>query len=201
MYSYIKGIFTGISKDYVNIENNEIGYMIYTSGSTMAAMPKIGEKVKLYIIQIVRDDFIGLYGFLTEEEKEMFNQLLVINGVGAKACLSLLSICSVTNLKYAIATGDEKTITRAPGIGKKTAQRIILELREKMQKQQFSETISGNDDMAEYSYENDKKVAEATGALISLGYSEKEAEKAMNSCDKSESIENIIKSSLKFLMN
>lgn len=201
MYSYIKGIFTGISKDYVNIENNEIGYMIYTSGSTMAAMPKIGEKVKLYVVQIVRDDFIGLYGFLTEEEKDMFNQLLVINGVGAKACLSLLSICSVMKLKYAIVSGDEKTITRAPGIGKKIAQRIILELRDKMQKQQFSETVSGDSEIAGYSYENDKKIAEATGALISLGYSEKEAEKAINSCDKSESIESIIKECLKFLMN
>lgn len=121
MYEYIKGKFISINKDYVVVENNGIGYKIFTSGNTMAQMPNTSDEVKLNIIQIVRDDFIGLYGFLTKEEVEMFNLLLTINGVGAKAALSLLSICTVTNLKYAILSSDEKTITKAPGIGKKNS--------------------------------------------------------------------------------
>ncbi|MEL7598461.1 MAG: Holliday junction branch migration protein RuvA, partial [Clostridiaceae bacterium] len=132
MYEYIKGNYIGINKDYIIIETNSIGYKIYTSGSTMAKMPNINEEVKLYIQQLVREDFIGLYGFLTEEEREMFNLLLMINGVGSKAALSLLSISSVNNLKFAILSSDYGTLTKAPGIGKKIAQRIILELKDKL---------------------------------------------------------------------
>ncbi len=201
MYTYIKGIFIGINKDYVTVENNGIGYKVYVSGSTMAAMPKTGEEVLLYLVQIVRDDFIGLYGFFTEEEREMFNKLLIINGVGAKACLSLLSISKVNNLKYAIITGDENTITKAPGIGKKIAQRIILELKDKLEADKLILNVTDDSEEGQYIYESDKKVAEVMGALISLGYSEKEAEKAINTCDKSMSLENIIKACLKFLMN
>lgn len=200
LYTYIKGIFIGIDKDYIIIENNSIGYKIYVSGSTIAAMPKTGEDVLLYLEQIVREDFIGLYGFHTEEERDMFNKLLTINGVGAKACLSLLSISTVNNLKYAVLTGDEKLITRAPGIGKKIAQRIILELKDKFEADEFVAKVtegSGSEDI----FVQERNIAEAMGALISLGYSEKEAEKAIKASDKSESLESIIKECLKFLMN
>ena len=121
MYEYIKGVYSGFNKDYIIIENNGIGYRIFTSGSTISNMPEVNEKVMLYTQQIVREDFIGLYGFLTKEELGMFNLILTINGVGAKASLSLLSISNVNRLKNAIVNGDEKLITRAPGIGKKIA--------------------------------------------------------------------------------
>lgn len=199
MYEYIKGIFVGINKDYVVVDNNGMGYRIYTSGSTMAKMPKTNESVLLYIKQIVREDFIGLYGFLTKDEIEMFNLVLSINGVGAKAALSLLSICSVINLKYAIASGDEKTIVRAPGIGKKIAQRIILELKDKIHLEQSA--LSDLSHLSEGDLVDDRKLMEALGALISLGYSEKEAEKALKSVDKEQSLENMIKECLKYLMN
>ena len=199
MYEYIKGIFVGINKDYVVIDNNGIGYKIYTSGSTMAKMPKTNESVLLYIKQIVREDFVGLYGFLTKDEIDMFSLVISTNGVGAKAGLSLLSICSVSSLKYAIVSGDEKTIVRAPGIGKKIAQRIILELREKIHIEQTEVNnllqLSGSN-LAE-----DRKLIEVLGALMSLGYSEKEAEKALKAINKEQSLENIIKDSLKYLMN
>ncbi|HEY8888753.1 MAG TPA: Holliday junction branch migration protein RuvA [Clostridium sp.] len=199
MYEYIKGIFVGISKDYIVVDNNGIGYKIYTSGSTMAKMPKTSESVLLYIKQIVREDFIGLYGFLTKDEIDMFSLVISINGVGSKAGLSLLSICSVSNLKYAIVSGDEKTLIRAPGIGKKIAQRIILELREKIHIEQSSinnlSQISGSDLI------EDRKLIEVLGALISLGYSESEAEKALKAINKEQSLENMIKDCLKYLMN
>ncbi|WP_010292975.1 Holliday junction branch migration protein RuvA [Clostridium senegalense] len=195
MYEYIKGKFISINKDYVVVENNGIGYKIFTSGNTMAQMPNTNDEVKLNIIQIVRDDFIGLYGFLTKEEVEMFNLLLTINGVGAKAALSLLSICTVTNLKYAILSSDEKTITKAPGIGKKIAQRIILELKDKLDLQEVMET--GIDETI---IEMDVIHNEAFGALLALGYSEKEAEKAVKAVGKEANIEDMIKKCLRYLM-
>lgn len=196
MYEYIKGIYTGLNKDYIVVENSGIGYKVYTSGSTLAKTPKIGEEILLYLQQIVREDFIGLYGFLTKEELNMFKLLLTINGVGAKAALSLLSISNVNNLKYAILSSDEKTIIRAPGIGKKMAQRIILELKDKFKADEFVKT--GNVDMAEE--QNRENISEAAEALVALGYSEKEAQKAVDSMDNKDSVENIIKNALKFLM-
>lgn len=197
MYEYIKGIFIGLAKDYIIVENNNIGYKIFTSGSTISNLPSSGKEVMLHLQQIVREDFIGLYGFLTKEEVDTFNLLITINGVGAKATLSLMSICNITNLKYAILSGDEKTLTKAPGIGKKIAQRIILELKEKINLQ---EIIASNPDVEETT-DNSGKNSEVFGALMALGYSEKEAERALNNVDKSKSVEEMIKSSLQFLMS
>lgn len=200
MYEYIRGQFQGISKDYVVIELNNIGYKIFTSGNTMSNMPKVGDEVLLYLEQIVREDFIGLYGFTTREELEMFKLLLSINGVGAKAALSLSSISTVNNLKYAIMMGDEKHITRAPGIGKKTAQRIILELKDKLKPDELTseegQLIEGINDNSDYSF----NINETLSALMALGYTEKEAQKALEKVDKTLSIENMIKESLKLLM-
>lgn len=200
MYEYIRGQFQGISKDYTIIELNNIGYKIFTSGNTMSNMPKVGEEVLLYLEQIVREDFIGLYGFTTREELEMFKLLLSINGVGAKAALSLLSISTVNNLKYAIMMGDEKHITRAPGIGKKTAQRIILELKDKLKPDELvgeeGSLMEGINEENDYSF----NINETLGALVALGYTEKEAQKALEKVDKTLSLESMIKESLKLLM-
>ncbi|WP_454053451.1 Holliday junction branch migration protein RuvA [Clostridium sp. Marseille-Q7071] len=197
MYEYIKGRFIGINKDYVIVDNNNIGYKIFTSGNTMSQMPPTDSEVLLYVQQIVREDFIGLYGFITKDELAMFNLLLTINGVGAKATLSLLSICTVRNLKYAILTGDEKTLTKAPGVGKKTAQRIILELKDKIHLEDMME-----DDVAhETIIEMDSIVNEVFGALIALGYSEKEAEKAVKAVGKDGTVEEMIKKCLRHLMS
>ncbi|WP_368490001.1 Holliday junction branch migration protein RuvA [Clostridium sp. BJN0013] len=196
MYEYIKGIYKGVVKDYIVVENNGIGYKINTSGSTIAKTPKIDENITLYLQQIVREDFIGLYGFLTKEEINMFNLLLTINGIGAKAALSLLSMCSVNNLKYAIISGDEKNLVRAPGVGKKTAQRIILELKDKIKTE---EIINNEKDYRQVNSE--EQTTEVLEALIALGYSEKEAARAVAFIDTNDSIESMIKNALKFLMN
>lgn len=202
MYEYIKGKYIGINKDYIIVENNGLGYKIFTSGATMSAMPKSGEDIMLYLEQIVREDFIGLYGFDSKEELEMFKLLLSINGVGSKAALSLLSISRVNNLKYAIITGDEKHICRAPGIGKKTAGRIILELKDKLKKEDMvidnKDKVVDDIEGLEANYA--VNLSEALGALLALGYSEKEAELAMKKVNKEETVENIIKSCLKVLM-
>lgn len=200
MYEYIKGNYIGINKDYIIVENNGFGYKIFTSGATMSSMPKIGEDVLLYIEQIVREDFIGLYGFESREELQMFKMLIGISGVGPKAALSLLSISRINNLKYSIMMGDEKHLCRAPGIGKKTAGRIVLELKDKLKPDELVEGMGCQEgfENIEASYAN--SVSETLGALLSLGYSEKEAEIALAKIDKTETLENMIKSCLKVLM-
>ena len=201
MYEYIKGKYMGINKDYIIIENNNIGYKIFTSGATMAEMPGINDEVMLYLEQIVREDFIGLYGFKDREDLEMFKLLLSISGVGAKAALSLLSISRINNLKYAIIMEDDKHLCRAPGIGKKTAGRIILELKDKIKKEDIMSGVDiqeGFEDLQPTV--NTNTVGEALGALLALGYSEKEAETALKQVDKTASLEDIIKDCLKVLM-
>ena len=201
MYEYIKGKYMGINKDYIIIENNNIGYKIFTSGATMAEMPGINDEVMLYLEQIVREDFIWLYGFKDREELEMFKLLLSISGVGAKAALSLLSISRINNLKYAIIMEDDKHLCRAPGIGKKTAGRIILELKDKIKKEDIMSGVDiqeGFEDLQPTV--NANTVGEALGALLALGYSEKEAETALKQVDKTASLEDIIKDCLKVLM-
>ena len=192
MFEYIKGTYMGINKDYIILENLGIGYRIYTSGNTISNMPKINEEVLIYIEQIVREDFIGLYGFLSKEELEMFKLLLTINGVGAKAALSLLSISNVTNLKYSIITKDINTVIKAPGIGNKIAQRIILELEGKLSK--VDSEMSGIESFEE------SKGREVLAALVSLGYTEKEAQLAIKGIDESDTVENNIKKSLRLLL-
>ncbi|KEZ85483.1 ATP-dependent DNA helicase RuvA [Clostridium sulfidigenes] len=196
MYEYIKGIFKSIEKEYIVIECGNIGYKIFTSGSTISNMPAIDQQIKIYTHQIVREDFIGLYGFLTKDEISMFNLLISINGVGPKAALSLMSIANVSTLKYAIITDDDKLITKAPGIGKKTAQRIILELKDKIA---LGDAMPKGATISDIDIDNEK-LSEAVGALIALGYSDKEAEKAIEKADRSKSVEDIIKECLKILM-
>jgi len=196
MYEYIKGIFKTIEKEYIVVECGNIGYKIFTSDSTISNMPAIDQPVKIYTHQIVREDFIGLYGFLTKEEISMFNLLISINGVGPKAALSLMSIANVSTLKYAIITDDDKLITKAPGIGKKTAQRIILELKDKIN---LGETIQDGVVINPIDIDNEK-LSEAVGALMALGYSDKEAEKALEKADRSKNVEELIKQCLKILM-
>ncbi|OPJ59470.1 Holliday junction branch migration protein RuvA [Clostridium chromiireducens] len=197
MYEYIKGKYIGISKDYIIVENSGIGYKIFTSGATMSCMPKCGEEIMVYLEQIVREDFIGLYGFDSKEELDMFKLLLTVNGVGPKAALSLLSISRVNNLKYAIMTGDEKHICRGIGIGKKTAARIILELKDKLKP---DELLDDSMEVDKIENGNIMSVSEALSALLALGYSEKEADAALKKVDKNDSVENIIKNALKALM-
>lgn len=197
MYEYIKGTYIGMNKDYIVVENNGIGYKIFTSGATMSSVPKCGEEIMLYLDQIVREDFLGLYGFESKEELEMFKLLLTISGVGPKAALSLLSISRVNNLKYAIMTGDEKHICRGVGIGKKTAARIILELKDKLKPDELLDNVG---DGGILDNENTMVLSEALSALLALGYSEKESERVLKTVNKDDTVENIIKASLKALM-
>ena len=198
MYEYIEGKYKGLNKDYVIIDNNGIGYKIFTSGNSICSMPLLNENVRLYVEQVVRQDFIGLYGFIDKQELEMFLKLININGIGAKAALSLLSVNTVDTLKKAICCSDETILMKASGVGKKSAQRIILELKDKFK-------IDNNQEiMDEKSYvDTNYKSLEATQALLSLGFEEKHINVVLLAVMErfpDESLEFIIKECLKNLM-
>lgn len=198
MYEYIEGKYKGLNKDYVIIDNNGIGYKIFTSGDSICSMPLLNENVRLYVEQVVRQDFIGLYGFIDKQELEMFLKLININGIGAKAALSLLSVNTVDTLKKAICCSDETILMKASGVGKKSAQRIILELKDKFK-------VDNNQEiMDEKSYvDTNYKSLEATQALLSLGFEEKHINVVLLEVMErfpDESLESIIKECLKNLM-
>lgn len=193
MYEYIEGQFKGIFKDYVVIDHQGIGYKIFTSGNTMARMPAMGERTKVYLRQIVREDFLGLYGFCDREELELFEKLLTVTGVGAKSALSLLSIATPENLKKAMVFEDEALLVRAQGIGKKSAQRIILELKDKFKADNLTQT--------EKTVQITSSQAEAMEALLSLGYSQKEAETVLKTVKQDLTVEETIKRALLALLS
>ena len=197
MYEYIEGKYKGLNKDYVIIDNNGIGYKIFTSGNSICSMPLLNENVRLYVEQVVRQDFIGLYGFIDKQELEMFLKLININGIGAKAALSLLSVNTVDTLKKAICCSDETILMKASGVGKKSAQRIILELKDKK--------FDNNQEIMDEKYDIDTsyKSLEATQALLSLGFEEKHINVVLLEVMerfRDESLEFIIKECLKNLM-
>lgn len=163
----------------------------------MAMMPAREEETTLYLTQIVRQDFIGLYGFTTREELELFRILITINGVGAKAALSLLSASTPTHLKLAIVNGDESLLMKAPGIGKKIAQRLILELKDKLHVEGKGSVGEENQVTSEF----DQNGAEALIALVTLGYTEREAKTILKTVEPNQSTEGIIKDALKALIN
>ena len=199
MYEYIIGKYKGLSKDYVIVENSGIGYKIFTSGNSICSMPALNESVKLYVEQIVRQDFIGLYGFINKEELEMFLDLININGIGAKASLSLLSVNTASTLKKAVYNSDESILMKATGIGKKSAQRIILELKDKC-KYKNIDNVKDEENIID---NGDSKVLETTQALLSLGFEEKNIKKVLQDVMEEfsqESLELIIKECLKKLM-
>ncbi len=199
MYEYIEGKFKGLNNDYVIIDNNGIGYRIFTSGNSICSMPGLNENIKLYVEQIVRQDFIGLYGFVQKKELDMFLKLININGIGAKVALALLSVSTVDTLRKAICFSDESVLIKASGVGKKSAQRIILELKDKIKIPHEDGVFEKNDN----SGFNCDKVSEVNQALLSLGFSEMDISGVVKVVmDKfcNESLEFIVKESLKNLM-
>lgn len=130
MYSYISGTLADMQEGAVVVDNHGIGYEIWVSNTTLASMPSLGKAVKLYIYHNIKEDEEALYGFFSVAEKNMFCKLLSVSGVGPKLALSVLSGASVQSLSTCILTGDVKTLAKIKGIGKKTAERIVLELKE-----------------------------------------------------------------------
>jgi len=191
MYAFIRGTVEDISSDGVVVEAGGVGYLLICSSATMQAL-KIGETTKVYTYQAVREDAITLYGFLQKEERRMFLRLISVGGIGPKVSLQILSAISLRELALALVTGDTSALTRVPGVGKKTAQRLILELKEKVD----NDELIGGTDVA--SAGGSSNAADAIMALTALGYPASEAARAVNAvAGTANSVEEIIRLTLK----
>ena len=199
MFYYLNGVVAHMAPYLAVIDCGGVGYACRTTNTTQAQL-KIGEKGKLYTYLNVREDAMELYGFATQEELNLFQLLLSVSGVGPKAALSILSASTPANLALSIITGDEKALTCAPGIGKKIAQRVILELKDKLAKGQ---TIAAGESYGGTGVTviPENKLSEATAALAVLGYSQGEIGAALKGIDMdSLTLEQIIKEALKKMM-
>ena len=195
MFAYIKGSLEVKSINYVVVENGGIGYKIYMSAKSIGTIGNIGDQVKVHIHYHVREDDISLYGFNSEEELRMFEILINVSGVGVKSALTMLSDITPSSFALAVINDDVTRLTKVPGVGKKTAQRLILELKDKLK----SEDIAGEEIEVEEKKNNNIN-NDAVVALQVLGYSKKEAEIVLEKVDtKDLSIEETIKQALKYL--
>ena len=191
MYSYIKGTIEELYLDHIVIDNNNIGYRINVSSNTLKDL-QLGNMAKIYTKLIVREDDMSLCGFSTKEELEMFELLTSVSKIGPKVGLGILSFASPRQLGAYIVSEDIAKMSKAPGVGKKTAERIILELKDKIDKQniEFEPTLLSQSPVA-------VSQDEAVDALIALGYSTAEAKEAVDKCKKTGlNTEDIIKKSL-----
>ncbi len=195
MYYYIKGTLVQKSENYIVVDACGVGYMINTSLNSIANSCDAGEQLTVYTYLHVREDVMELYGFTTTEEKAMFLNLLSVSGVGPKAALAVLSVTTPAQLALAVAAGDVKTITRASGVGSKMAQRIILELKDKLKNADISADLAGLKDVP-----MTDSLSEALNALVALGYSNADAKNAVEGIDGSLSVEEIIKKALSSLL-
>lgn len=198
MLAYIKGILEIKTKGYIVVEAGGLGYKIFMPESTIANTGNIGDKVQIYTFMRVREDDVSLYGFLTNEELRMFELLLSVGGIGAKGALGILSNITPSQFALAVISNDVAILKKVPGIGPKTAQRAILELKDKFKKEQEISIAEGEETSnIEQVIKEDEKVSEAISALQVLGYSKREIVEALQAIEvTSLSVEDIIKKGL-----
>ena len=196
MFYYLSGTVGHVEPYLAVIDCGGVGYACRTTTYTLSTLKK-GEKAKLYTHLNVREDAMELYGFSTQEERNLFELLISVSGVGPKAALSILSASAPANLALSIITGDEKALTCAPGIGKKIAQRVILELKDKLAKGQTEFSAGGGMAGAPVAVIPDNKLSEASAALAVLGYSQGEINVALKGADLEQPLEEVIRQALK----
>ena len=193
----INGVLTVTDVNYIVVECGGVGFKCFTTLNTVKNIGRVGDKVNVFTYLSVREDALDLYGFSTVEELESFKLLITVSGIGPKAAVSILSELSPDRLAVCIASGDAKAIMRAQGVGKKTAERVVLELKDKM----GSISVSGNSQaVANAASASENSVsAEAVEALVALGFSQTDASVAVGAMDKSLSVDDMIRLGLKQL--
>ena len=203
MISFIRGLVADTTENAVILENNGIGYEIFMTGSSIEQVSRIDGEVKIHTYLQVREDAMQLYGFLSKDDLEMFRLLLNVNGIGPKAALGVLAGLTADELRFAILSDDIKTISKAPGIGKKTAQKLILELKDKLKLEDaFEKKLAHEQEAASVSgfliHDGRQEAAEA---LIALGYSSTDAMKAVRKVTdvSPDDVEALLKAALKQL--
>lgn len=205
MIHFIKGVLDTVGENQIVVENQGIGFEIMVPMSVVSALPQTGNNVKIYTYMYVREDCQQLFGFLTRDELAMFKLLITVSGIGPKGALGILSVMDADALRFAILADDAKSISKAPGIGKKTASKLILELKDKLD---FGEAVEGvlakgtagdSTGGAASSNESGSAVHEAVQALVALGYTGTEAMKAVKkvAVTPEMTVEDILKAGLK----
>ena len=195
MFAYIKGSLEIKTNNYVVIDVNGVGYKIFMSQKGIETLDEIGNIVKVYTYYYVREDNISLYGFTTNEELRMFELLLSVSGIGAKSAITMLSAISHSEFAISVISNDTSKLTKVPGIGNKTAARIILELKDKLKTEQAIEKDEKTEEVVSKQEINE----EALAALQVLGYNKKEVEKILGKFDSSKmTVEEIIKAALSY---
>ncbi len=197
MIAFIKGTVAGIGKEQVILDNQGIGYGIYVPQTVLEQIPQNGEEVKLYTYMYVREDAMQLFGFLRQEDKEIFKLLLGVSGIGPKGALGILSTISPDDLRFAVLAGDAKVISKAPGIGSKTAQKVIIELKDKLKIEDAWELAAQSASAASAVTTAVKQ--DAIEALTALGYGTTQAAKAVSMVEITETmqVEDVLKQALR----
>lgn len=199
MISYIKGELVEVTEDSVVLDHGGMGFSIMMPGSILAKLPAIGSELKVHTYLYVKEDVLGLYGFLTKDDLKVFKLLITVSGIGPKGALAILSTMSPDDLRFAVLAGDAKTISKTPGIGSKTAQKLIIELKDKLKIEDVLDGADGGyeaqSDMA------DTAAAEAVMALTALGYSAADATRAVKLVDNAGDMDSeaLLKAALKKL--
>lgn len=201
MYSYIKGELAEVNTDHIVIDVGGIGYMIYIPAQSLNYLPGIGEMLKVHTYLYMREDAMILYGFLTKDDLEMFKLLITVSGIGPKGGLAILSTLSSDDLRFAVLSGDSKAISKAPGIGSKTAQRVIIDLKDKLSLEDaFEKKLEHENEKINVS-SNSQVKNDAVMALNALGYSSTESLKAVSKVEITEDmdVEDVLKAALKHM--
>ena len=200
MIGYIKGEIADFEENFLVVDVNGMGMNIYCTGQTLANVGNVGSTIKLHTYLNVKEDSMTLYGFPAKEDLRIFKLLITVNGIGPKGALSILNAISPDELRFAILAGDSKTIAKAPGIGAKTAGRVILDLKDKLSIEEAIESKLGNS-KTDMDVKENRAKADAIEALTALGYSSSEALKAVNqvNADSQMDTEAILKAALKYI--
>lgn len=201
MYAYIKGELAETAADHIVIEAGGIGYRIFIPGKTFSYLPGMGEEIKVYTYLHTREDAMILYGFLTRDDLELFKKLIAVGGIGPKGGLAILSAMDADDLRFAVLSGDAKAIAKAPGIGAKTAQRVILELKDKLSLEDAFEKKAVHAAMQPEASGMGQVKNDAVLALTALGYSSAESLRAVSKVELSGDmdVEDVLKAALKHM--
>lgn len=205
MISYIRGELCDIEEQKAIVDVNGVGYGLYMPQQALSLLPPMGQQVKIHTYLNIREDAMQLFGFLTKEDLNVFRLLIGVNGIGPKAGLNILSCLSPDELRFAVLSGDAKAISATPGIGKKTAEKLILELKDKLNIEDMLEHAAHGGDSEDLASGTDTASntmqAEAVQALTALGYGSAESLRAVKkSSPECSSVEDILKEALKFLL-
>ena len=199
MISYIKGELVEVTENAIVLDHGGMGFSIMMPASILAKLPQIGSELKVHTYLYVKEDILDLYGFLTKDDLKIFKLLITVNGIGPKGALAILSAMTPDDLRFADLAGDAKTISKAPGIRNKTAQKLIIELKDKLK---IEDVLDGSDGGYETSSDmGDTAAAEAVMALTALGYSAADATRAVKLVDNAGNMDSeaLLKAALKKL--